>query len=106
MKVKPARLLLLPVCLLAGVAFSMSGAQLSTVLLIATLNNAPALQPVLWEVTNLDNDEVVSRTRRHSLTLRLKQGHYKAVATFGEVSRQQTFTATAAVRIEVVLSMD
>lgn len=84
---------------------------LSKVLLMATLNNGPAMQPVTWTVYRLDNDgKSVWETslNRHSANIELEPGMYRADVTTddGRVSRSKTFDLRTVSSSDVIIAMD
>jgi hypothetical protein len=83
---------------------------LSKVLLMATLNNGPAMQPFTWNVYRLDNGKDVWKTTltRHSANIELEPGLYRADVTSqdGSVSRSRTFDLRTVSSSDVVIAMD
>lgn len=85
-------------------------APLSKVLLMATVNNGPAMRPVTWTVYRLDNGKSVweRSLSRHSATIELSPGVYRADVTFsdGSVSRSRTFDLRTVSSSNVIVAMD
>ena len=84
---------------------------LSKVLLMATLNNGPAMQPFTWTVYRLDNEgKSVWETSltRHSANIELAPGMYRADVTSqdGSVSRSRTFDLRTVSSSDVIIAMD
>ncbi len=77
--------------------------------LVATLNNGPAMRPVKWSVYRLDNNHqetLVQSFERHSASIPLKPGRYRAQATFNNVSRTRIFDVSSNSSSKVVVAMD
>ncbi|MEN9424680.1 MAG: hypothetical protein RL122_2063 [Pseudomonadota bacterium] len=83
---------------------------LSKVLLMATLNNGPAMKPYTWTVYRLDNGKSVLETSltRHSANIELAPGLYRADVTSedGTVSRSRTFDLRTVSSSDVIIAMD
>jgi hypothetical protein len=83
---------------------------LSKVLLMATLNNGPAMQPVTWTVYRVDNGKSVWETSltRHSANIELAPGLYRADVTLqdGSVSRSRVFDLRTVSSSNVIVAMD
>lgn len=83
---------------------------LSKVLLMATLNNGPAMRPVTWTVYRLQNGKSTWTTslRRHSANIELEPGLYRADVTLdnGSVSRSRTFDLRKVTSSNVIVAMD
>ncbi|WGZ93280.1 MAG: hypothetical protein QJT81_15900 [Candidatus Thiothrix putei] len=82
----------------------------SKVLLMATLNNGPAMQPVTWTVYRLENGkEIYNRSiNRHSANIELEPGFYRADVTLddGSVSRSRIFDLSNVSSSNVIVAMD
>ncbi|MFZ1569669.1 MAG: hypothetical protein WAT29_12710 [Thiolinea sp.] len=75
--------------------------------LVATLQNNPAFTNVLWKVYRLDDmRNPVETIARHTATLNLRPGAYKAVAVLNNKERSRAFQLKSKANTEVVLSMD
>lgn len=70
--------------------------------LVATLQNNPAFTNVLWKVYR----NPVETIARHTATLNLRPGAYKAVAVLNNKERSRAFQLKSKANTEVVLSMD
>ncbi len=83
---------------------------LSKVLLMATLNNGPAMKPVTWNVYRLDHGQSIWETSlsRHSANIELTPGLYRADVMFrdGSVSRSRTFDLRTVSSSNVIVAMD
>lgn len=91
---------------LASTAMAVENEGDSSVNLVATLRNGPAMRPVDWKIYRVDNNSVVTSTRSHSLSLPLRPGTYKAVAKLNDVTRNRTFTINSSGQVNVVIAMD
>ncbi len=81
----------------------------SNVHLVATLNNGPAMRPVKWSVYRLNNNQqatLVQSFERHSASIPLAPGRYRAEATFNNVSRTRVFDVGLKTNSRVVVAMD
>ncbi|MFZ1386085.1 MAG: hypothetical protein WBP46_01825 [Thiolinea sp.] len=75
--------------------------------LVATLQNNPAFTNVLWKVYRMDDmRNPVETIARHTATLNLRPGAYKAVAVLNNKERSRAFQLKSKSNTEVVLSMD
>ena len=75
--------------------------------LVATLQNNPAFTNVLWRVYRMDDmHHPVETIARHTATLNLRPGAYKAVAVLNNKERSRAFQLKSKTNTEVVLSMD
>ncbi len=75
--------------------------------LVATLQNNPAFTNVLWKVYRMDDmRNPVETIARHTATLNLRPGAYKAVAVLNNKERSRAFQLKSKTNTEVVLSMD
>lgn len=75
--------------------------------LVATLQNNPAFTNVLWRVYRMDDmRNPVETIARHTATLNLRPGAYKAVAVLNNKERSRAFQLKSKANTEVVLSMD
>ncbi|HPY40763.1 MAG TPA: hypothetical protein PLM98_09605 [Thiolinea sp.] len=75
--------------------------------LVATLQNNPAFTNVLWKVYRMDDmRNPVETIARHTATLNLRPGAYKAVAVLNNKERSRSFQLKSKSNTEVVLSMD
>lgn len=75
--------------------------------LVATLQNNPAFTNVLWKVYRLDDmRNPIETIARHTATLNLRPGAYKAVAVLNNKERSRAFQLKSKTNTEVVLSMD
>lgn len=88
--------------LLSAPAYSSGG----SVNLAATLKNAPAFAPVTWKVLRLDNNAEAGSATAHSANIPLTPGTYRAVASYGGVTRDRTFTVGNSGQVNVVIAMD
>lgn len=82
----------------------------SKVLLMATLNNGPAMQPVTWTVYRLENGQAIynQSVNLHSANIELEPGFYRAdVALAGtNVSRSRVFDLSNVRSSNVIVAMD
>ncbi|OQX13181.1 MAG: hypothetical protein BWK73_13015 [Thiothrix lacustris] len=82
----------------------------SKVLLMATLNNGPAMQPVTWTVYRLINGKAIynQSVNLHSANIELEPGFYRADVTLNgaNVSRSRVFDLTNVSSSNVVVAMD
>lgn len=75
----------------ASTAIGNSG-QLSKVKLMATLNGQPALQEAAWEIYSLNDPlNAVATLPRHSGTVFLASGEYRAMVKLNRKTREQRF---------------
>lgn len=75
--------------------------------LVATLQNNPAFTNVLWRVYRMDDmRNPVETIARHTATLNLRPGAYKAVAVLNNKERSRAFQLKSKGNAEIVLSMD
>lgn len=82
----------------------------SKVLLMATLNNGPAMQPVTWTVYRLENGEAIydRSVNLHSANIELEPGFYRADVKLdsGGVNRSRTFDLTNVSSSNIIVAMD
>lgn len=75
--------------------------------LVATLKNNPAFTNVVWKVYRVDdNVQPIKTIPRHTATLRLSPGNYRAVAYLNNKRRSQNFSLKANAQANIVISMD
>ncbi len=83
---------------------------MSKVLLMATLNNGPAMKPVTWNVYRLDHGKSIFETslNRHSANIELAPGLYRADVslTDGSNMRSRTFDLRTVSSSNVIVAMD
>ncbi|MEZ5452787.1 MAG: hypothetical protein R3E93_08230 [Thiothrix sp.] len=112
-----ASLSVIAVCLFANQAqaavinavfFSAAQTPLSKVLLMATLNNGPAMRPVQWQLYRVKNGRstLVQSFKRHSASLELEPGIYRAEAELDNVSRSRVFDISTVSNSNVIVAMD
>lgn len=99
--------------ILLGAAVNVNAAIRSerpaNVTLVATLNEGPAMRPVLWTVYRLDNNNrptPVTSFRRHSASIVLEPGRYRAEANLNNVNRSRIFDVSSRTSSSVVVAMD
>jgi hypothetical protein len=75
---------------------------------VATLNNGPAMQAVKWSVYRINDDRstLVESFQRHSASLALAPGRYRAEATLNSVNRSRVFDVGGSTSSNVVVAMD
>jgi hypothetical protein len=82
----------------------------SKVLLMATLNNGPAMQPVTWTVYRLENGRAIYNrsVNLHSANIELEPGFYRADVTLdgANVSRSRVFDLSNVSSSNVIVAMD
>lgn len=81
----------------------------ANVTLVATLNEGPAMRPVRWTVYRLDNNNrptAVTSFRRHSASITLPPGRYRAEANLDSVNRSRVFDVSTRTSNNVVVAMD
>ncbi|HRJ53525.1 MAG TPA: hypothetical protein PLE99_12225 [Candidatus Thiothrix moscowensis] len=80
----------------------------ANVTLVATINNGPAMRPVRWTLYRLENNSPVwvDSFRRHSATIPLKPGRYRAEANLNNVNRSRVFDVSTRSNSSVVVAMD
>lgn len=82
----------------------------SKVLLMATLNNGPAMQPVTWTVYRLENGKAIYNrsVNLHSANIELEPGFYRADVTLdgANVSRSRVFDLSNVSSSNVIVAMD
>jgi hypothetical protein len=107
MIIQSIRWVVLASCMSVGL-FSAAPASATegSVNLVAVLKDAPAFTPVEWNVFRLDNNSTVKKTNAHSLNLPLDPGNYRAVAHYGSVTRDRTFTVSSTGQVDIVIAMD
>lgn len=83
---------------------------MSKVLLMATLNNGPAMKPVTWNVYRLDHGKSIFETslNRHSANIELAPGLYRADVSLmdGSNLRSRTFDLRTVSSSNVIVAMD
>jgi len=89
------------ISLLSAPAYSSGSVNLA-----ATLRSAPAFTPVAWEVFRLDNNSRAGAANTHSVNMELNPGTYRAVARYGDIVRDRTFTVGRSGQVNVVIAMD
>lgn len=82
--------------------------SLSKVLLMATLANGPAMRPVKWTVYRVKNGQStkVDSFKRHSASIKLEPGIYRADAELNDVTRSRTFDIRTVTSSNVIVAMD
>ncbi len=82
----------------------------SKVLLMATLNNGPAMQPVTWTVYRLKNGEAIydRSVNLHSANIELEPGFYRADVKLDNegISRSRVFDLTNVSSSNIIVAMD
>ncbi|MDQ5770387.1 hypothetical protein [Thiothrix subterranea] len=82
----------------------------SKVLLMATLNNGPAMQPVTWTVYRLQNGKAIydRSVNLHSANIELEPGFYRADVTLdgANVSRSRIIDLSNVTSSKVIVAMD
>jgi hypothetical protein len=82
----------------------------SKVLLMATLNNGPAMQPVTWTVYRLENGKAIYNrsVNLHSANIELEPGFYRADVKLdsGSASRSRIFDLTNVSSSNIIVAMD
>ncbi|UOG91454.1 MAG: hypothetical protein L3K52_14820 [Candidatus Thiothrix sulfatifontis] len=82
----------------------------SKVLLMATLNNGPAMQPVTWTLYRIENGKAIydQSVNLHSANIELVPGFYRADVTLngGNVSRSRVFDLSNVKSSSVIVAMD
>ena len=82
----------------------------SKVLLMATLNNGPAMQPVTWIVYRLENGQAIynQSVNLHSANIELEPGFYRADVALngGDVTRSRVFDLSNVSSSNVIVAMD
>ena len=76
---------------------------------VATLNNGPAMQAVTWSVYRINDDRstLVESFQRHSASIALQPGRYRAEVILNNVSRSRVFDVGAGnTTSNVVVAMD
>ncbi|MBU0654224.1 MAG: hypothetical protein KJ914_03725 [Gammaproteobacteria bacterium] len=116
MKVKGLRYVIVSVTALAALFVTVASAnaairseQPANVTLVATLNEGPAMRPVRWTVYRLDNNNrpiPVTSFRRHSASIVLEPGRYRAEANLNNVNRSRVFDVSRRSSSSVVVAMD
>lgn len=91
-------------------AVSAAGSQVtfSKVLLMATLNNGPAMRPVKWQVYRIKDGRsvLVESFKRHSASIELEPGVYRADAVLDSINRSRTFDVRTVSNSNVIVAMD
>ena len=92
----------------SGVDAAIRDEPRANVTFVATLNQGPAMRPVKWTVYRLDNNRSipVKTFRRHSASLVLEPGRYRAEANLDNVHRSRTFDVSTRTRNNIVVAMD
>lgn len=80
----------------------------SKVYLVATINNGPAMKPVKWKVFRLHNGEpqLIQSFQRHSVSMRLEPGRYRAIASLDSTQRSREFDVRTFANSNIVVAMD
>ncbi|GEM_PF-2438329 len=82
----------------------------SKVLLMATLNNGPAMQPVTWTLYRIENGKAIynQSVNLHSANIELAPGFYRADVTLdgATVSRSRVFDLSNVKSSSVIVAMD
>jgi hypothetical protein len=80
----------------------------ANVRLVATLNNGPAMRPVKWTLYRLNNDHAtwVDSFQRHSASIPLVPGFYRADVSLQGVNRSRVFEVSSITGSNVVIPMD
>ena len=90
-----------------SMASAVASDSASNVNLVATLKNGPAMTPVTWKVYRIDNNSRAGESsKKHSMSLQLRTGTYKAVAVMDSVTRDRIFTVKDNSKVDVVIAMD
>lgn len=76
--------------------------------LVATLNNGPAMRPVKWTLYRLNNDQAtwIDSFQRHSASIPLVPGLYRADVSLQGVQRSRVFEVSSVTGSNVVIPMD
>ena len=81
--------------------------QEGVIRLVATLKDNPAFTNVVWRVYRMDGIyQQVEIIPRHTATLTLKPGQYKAVARLNNKERSRSFSLKSNDKENIVVSMD
>ena len=79
----------------------------STVTLVATIANQPALSPATWNIFRADrSNEWITTLTRHSGTINLPAGQYKAIVELNDLRREARFRVESEQSILVKVAMD
>jgi hypothetical protein len=80
----------------------------ANVRLVATLNNGPAMRPVKWTLYRLNNDQAtwIDSFQRHSASIPLVPGFYRADVSLQGVNRSRVFEVSSVTGSDVVIPMD
>ncbi|PID50336.1 MAG: hypothetical protein CR991_02165 [Proteobacteria bacterium] len=98
---------LLLACTCASYADSGIIEQEGIIRLVATLEDNPAFTNVVWKVYRMNGIyQSVEVIPRHTATLTLKPGNYKAVAILNNKRRSRNFQLKSNQQEEIILSMD
>jgi hypothetical protein len=86
-------------------------ASANRVTLVATANNQSILLPVSWSVFKLDDKSsppkpVAELEQRHSGTVQLPAGHYRATVTQAQTVKEAVFKVEANVDKTVTIAFD
>ena len=77
------------------------------VTLVATIANQPALSPATWNIFRADHsNEWITTLTRHSGTIELPAGSYKAVVNLSERRKETRFRVESEQSILVKVAMD
>lgn len=104
--------IILPVMATSVHAAAVNGAAadtaLSKVLFMATVKKGPAMRPVKWSLYRVENGKsiFVDSFKRHSASLELEPGVYRADAALDGVSRSRTFDIRTVSNSNVIIAMD
>lgn len=92
----------------AGNILGASDKYLSSVLFMATLNNALAMREVNWTLYKLENDAFVEidTFKQHTSSLKLPPGIYRAEATLNGITRTRVIDTRNTKRNSVIIAMD
>jgi len=104
-----ALLVAAPVMSVRAVGTAATPTPTPNVNLVATLNNGPAFSAVKWSVYRLDNGRSVpieTFNHRHSLSIALPPGRYRADASLNNVSRSRIFDVSSRTGSNIVVAMD
>ena len=81
--------------------------QEGVVRLVATLQDNPAFTNVVWKVYRLEGTyHQIDMIPRHTATLTLRPGNYKAVALLDNKERSRSFQLKSNANEEIIIPMD
>lgn len=88
-----------------------NSASANRVTLVATVNNQSILSPVSWSVFKLDDKSsppkpVAELEQRHSGTVHLPVGHYRATVTQEQIVKEAIFKVEANVDKTITIALD